>query len=260
MKISGRGPSCIIRGTGRTLALFVLVVVAWTTVPSSTIAFAQTSQNELQALSFIKKLRLARAGDSNAQLAVALDYEGGLNLARKDAVQAVRWYREAALQGNVEALFRLSQILSKGSGSVPQDMPTALKFLEDAANRGYGPAQNQYGMRLQQGDGVAKDATKAALQFEKAAAQNLAAAQVNLGLLLVKGEGIAKDYDKAFKLFETASTTGDVWALNNLGGMHEMGWGTTKDLKKARELYIAAQNAGSTLASANLARLDSKTQ
>jgi uncharacterized protein len=236
--------------------LFVLLVC----VQPAPDAHAQTSQAELQGLSFIKKLRLARAGDSNAQYSVANDYEGGLNQARRDIVQAVRWYREAALQGNLDAFFKLSQILAKGEGSVPQDIPSAMKLLEDAANRGHGPSQNAFGIRLQQGDGVPKDTSKAAAQFELAAAQNLPAAQVSLGLLLVKGDGVTKDLPKAFKLFEAAAAAGDVWALNNLGGMHEMGWGTTKDLNKAREFYVAAQSKGSTLATTNLARLDSKTQ
>lgn len=217
--------------------------------------FAQTSEAELRELTFIKKLRLARTGDANAQLAVALDYEEGLNQARRDAVQAARWYREAALQGNLEALFRISKILAKGADKLPQDLPTALTFLEDAANRGHGPAQNEMGIRLQQGNGLTKDASRAAGYYERAAAQNLAAAQVNLGLLLVKGEGVARDYAKAFKLFETAAASGDVWALNNIGGMHEMGWGTAKNLAKARESYLAAQAKGSQLAVANLSRL-----
>jgi uncharacterized protein len=221
---------------------------------------AQTTATELSNLSFIKKLRLARSGDINAQLSVAIDYEGGLNQARRDPVQAARWYREAALQGNLEALYRLSKMLRAGSGKVPQDSDVALQFLTDAAARGYGPAQNELGLRYQQGDGVPKDIGKAISNFELAAKQNVPSAQVNIGLLLVKGEGVAKDFDRAFKLFEQAAATGDVWALNNLGGMHEMGWGTPKNYEKARSFYVLAQGKGSQLATANLARLDSKTQ
>lgn len=242
---------------GQILCLAACLIFAAASLPSG-ISHAQTSPAELQGLTFIKKLRLARAGDINAQLAVAVDYEDGLNQARRDSVQAARWYREAALQGNLEALFRISRLLFKGADKLPQDVPTALKFLEDAANRGHGPAQNELGIRLQQGNGLAKDVGKAAGYFEKAATQNLPAAQVNFGLLLVKGEGVAQDYAKAFKLFESAASSGDVWALNNLGGMHEMGWGTAKDLAKARENYLAAQARGSQLATANLSRLDSK--
>lgn len=242
-----------------TLCLATCLAFAFlTAAPGS--GFAQSSPAELQDLTFIKKLRLARTGDANAQLAVALDYEGGLNQARRDAVQAAKWYREAALQGNLEALFRISKLLEKGASNLPQDVPTALKFLEDAANRGHGPAQNELGIRYQQGNALPKDIARARTFFEMAAAQNMPAAQVNLGLLLVKGEGVVKDYDAAFKLFDTAAGTGDVWALNNLGGMHEMGWGTTKDLAKARENYLAAQAKGSSLATANLSRLDSKSQ
>jgi TPR repeat protein len=216
-------------------------------------AFGQTAS--LEGVTFIKKLKLARAGDVEAQLSVALDYEQGLNQARKDPVQAARWFREAALAGNLDAQFRLSRLITKGAPGLASDMPTAIKLLQDAANRGYDQAQNELGIRLQKGDGLAADPAAAAQMFRKAAEQGNVQAQVNLGLLQVRGLGIAQDFDAAFKLFEKASETGDPWALNNLGSMYEMGWGTPADKAKARSLYEQAAAKGNTLAQENLRRL-----
>jgi TPR repeat protein len=230
----------------RAAPLLVLLLLAGS-------ALAQTAGFE--GLTFIKKLKLARAGDVEAQLSVAIDYEQGLNQARKDPVQAARWFREAALAGNLDAQFRLSRLITKGAPGLASDLPTAIKLLQDAANRGYPQAQNELGIRLQKGDGIAADPAAAAQMFQKAAAQGNIQAQVNLGLLQIRGLGVKQDFDAAFKLFEDASATGDPWALNNLGSMYEMGWGTPADKAKARSLYEQAAAKGNTLAQENLKRL-----
>ncbi len=216
-------------------------------LPPATAAF--------EGLSFIKKLKLARAGDDLAQLSVALDYENGLNSARKDVVQAARWYREAALLGNVDAQYRLAKLVSGGAPDLPQDLGSALKLFQSAAERGHIPSQNEMGLRLQKGDGVAVDLVAAVKWYEKAASQNYAPAQVNLGLLYVKGQGADQNLAEAFKLFERAADTGDAWALNNLGSMYEMGWGTGRNLEKAKSLYQEAMSRGNKMAEVNLRRL-----
>jgi TPR repeat protein len=216
-------------------------------------ALAQTGA--LADLTFIKKLKLARAGDVEAQLSVAIDYEQGQNQARKDPVQAARWFREAALAGNLDAQFRLSRLITKGAPGLASDLPTAIKLLQDAANRGYAQAQNELGIRLQKGEGLTADPAAAAQMFQKAAAQGNIQAQVNLGLLHVRGLGVKQDFAAAFHLFEEASKSEDPWALNNLGSMYEMGWGTPADKAKAGSLYEQAAAKGNTLAQENLRRL-----
>lgn len=229
-------------------ASFVLAGMLWASV-----GFAQSSG--LDGLSFIKKLKLARAGDTEAQVSVAIDYESGLNQARKDPVQAARWFREAALGGNLDAQYRLSKLIAQGAPGLPADVAASLKLLKDAAQRGHAASQNEFGMRLQKGDGVPSDPNAASEMFKKAAEQGHVPAQVNLGLLYVKGQGLAQDFAQAFKLFEAAAASGDPWALNNLGSMYEMGWGIGVDKNKARELYEKAAGMGNRLAAENLARL-----
>jgi uncharacterized protein len=209
----------------------------------------------LEGLSFVKKMKLAKAGDETAQLAVAMHYEQGLE-AKKDAQQAARWYREATLKGNIEAQYRLAKLISKGAKGLTADKTAAATLLQAGADKGHAPSQNEFGLRLQNGDGLDADVIKAAEWFQKAADQSYGPAMVNLGLLHVRGQGVQRDYDAAFKLFSAAAVQGDSWALNNLGSLYEMGWGVTKDVIKAREYYRQAIAKGNQMAQANLNRLD----
>ena len=83
--------------------LFVVSMLSGTSL-----AVAET----LSELPFSKKLKLAEVGDEEAQMVVASTYEQGSKEAKKSLVEAARWYREAALKGNVEAEFRLARLVS----------------------------------------------------------------------------------------------------------------------------------------------------
>jgi uncharacterized protein len=212
-------------------------------------------QAELEGVSFIKRLRLARAGDDTAQLSVALDYETGSNDARKDLVEAAKWYREAALAGNMQAQFLLSKLISKGVPGLQASAQDGLKLLQSAAEKGFAPAQNELGLRYQKGLSVTANAAEAARWFEKASQQNHISAHVNLGLLLVKGDGLSQNLPRAAELFQKAADGGDAWGINNLASMYEMGWGLAKDIEKAKDLYRQAAALGNAMAPLNLSRL-----
>ncbi len=209
----------------------------------------------LPDLSFVKKLKLARAGDDVAELAVGMHYERGEG-AKQDAFEAARWYREATLKGNIEAQFLLARLVSKGAKGLPADKAAAMTLFQSAADRGHANSQNELGLHFQNGDGVAANPGKAAEWYQKAIDQNHPAAMVNLGLLHVRGLGVVRDYGLAVKLFNQAAALGDAWALNNLGSMYEMGWGLPKDMVTAKDYYQQAFAPGNTLAQKNLSRLD----
>ena len=218
---------------------------------SASLAMAQT----LAELPFSKKLKLARVGDEDAQMAVAMAYELGGD-AVVDVAEAAKWYRQAALAGNVEAEFRLARLVSKGAKGLTKDLPTAAKLYEAAARSGHVKSQNAIGQAYQNGSGVTIDNAKAAEWFRKAADAKLATAENNLGILYLHGKGVPLDLKEAFKLFERAANQGDGWGLNNLGGMYEMGWGVTKDPKKAADYYRKAVEKNIPSAQSNLARLE----
>ena len=102
------------------------------TLGFSTLATAET----LEELPFAKKLDLANVGDEDAQMAVASAYEQGSG-AKKNIAEAAKWYRQAALAGNVEAQFRLARIVSKGAKGLTKDLKTAVKLYEAAAKSGH---------------------------------------------------------------------------------------------------------------------------
>jgi len=58
---------------------------------------------------------------------------------RADYVEAVRWYRLAADQGNATAQFNLGVMSAKGEGA-PKNFVEAYKWLTIAAARGYSDA------------------------------------------------------------------------------------------------------------------------
>jgi TPR repeat protein len=217
--------------------------------------FALAQSNELAGLSFIKRLKLARAGDDVAALSVAADYENGSNDARKDLVEAAKWYRQAALNGNMEAQYLLAKLIAKGVPGLAVAADDGIKLLQSAADKGYAPAQNELGLRFQKGQGVAVDLAAALKWYEFASKQSHVPAYVNLGLLLVKGEGGAQDFKRAAELFQKAADAGDGWGFNNLGSMYEMGWGVSKDIAKAKQFYELAAAKGNQMAPLNLSRL-----
>jgi TPR repeat protein len=230
-------------------SLFVALVLS-----GASPAFAEA----LSELPFSKKLKLAKVGDEEAQMAVASAYELG-GEAKKDIAEAAKWYREAALAGNVEAEFRLARLVSKGAKGLTKDLKTAVKLYEAAANSGHLESQNAMGQAYQNGLGVAVDEAKAAEWYRKAADAKLAVAQNNLGILYLNGKGVERNVSEAFRLFELAAQQGDGWGLNNLGGMYEMGWGVAKDRAKAASYYKQAAEKGIESAQVNLVRLTPAT-
>jgi uncharacterized protein len=76
-------------------------------------------------------LRAARSGWAEAQTAIAQNYR-----ARGDNMEAVRWYRLAAEQGEYAALLAMGEMSAKGEG-MPQDNEAAATWLRRALEWGY---------------------------------------------------------------------------------------------------------------------------
>ena len=212
----------------------------------------------VEKVPFEKRLKLASVGDEEAQLSVGLAYETGTK-AKVSKVEAAKWYRKAADQGNIEAKYRLARLLQEGEGGVAKDVNAAAKLYQEAAAAGNIEAQNWLGYSYEHGLGLAVDYAKAAEWYRKAADAGLAIARNNLGLLYLNGKGLSRDYEQAFKLFDEAAKQGDMWAINNLGGMYEMGWGTKANKAIALQLYGQAATKGNPHAEDNVRRLTGTT-
>lgn len=215
---------------------------------------AALSQSALEGIPFDKKLKLAKAGDVEAQLTVAEAYEKGTQT-KASKVEAAKWYRAAAQQNNAEAQFRLARLLHDGGDGLKKSPDLAFQLYESAARQGHAMAENWLGYCYQRGLGTVRRDEAAVEWYGKAAAQGLAVAQNNLGLMFLNGKGTARDFTKAFELFSKAAAQDDDWALNNLAGMYEMGWAVAADRARALALYQQAAQMGNSAAKSNLERL-----
>ena len=235
----------------RRTALSMVFVALWAGV-------APAVDQKLLLLPFGKKMQLAKAGDAEAKMAVGQAFELGQGV-NASAVDAAKWYREAALAGNLDAQFRLARLVNSGAKGLKADKAATLKLLQAAAQKGHAPSQNLFGTMLENGDGVPKDLKAAASWFNKSAKQGLAEGQNNYGIMLLKGLGVERNLDEAFTWFKNAADQNYAWALNNLGGMYEQGWGTAKDFEKAKLFYQKAGEQGIEIGKKNFQRLSEAT-
>jgi uncharacterized protein len=208
----------------------------------------------LEGLPFAKKMKLAKVGDDEAQYAVGFSFETGVDV-KADRTEAAVWYRKAARQGHLDAMFRLARIVQEGADGLKKSPETAFKLYEAAAKKDHAEAQNWLGYCYQHGIGVTASPRDAVAWYGKSADAGLAVAQNNLGLMYLNGQGVERNFGEAFKLFERASLQGDGWGLNNLGGLYEMGWGVAKDRAKALDHYKRAKGLGIDSAADNIKRL-----
>ena len=98
----------------------------------------------------------AEAGDSRAQLAIALIYHKGQGV-DPDPAEAVKWYRMAAEQGNPTAQNNLGVIYRLGDG-VDRNPREAFSWIWMSAMQGYARAELNLADLYRTGEGVPGDA------------------------------------------------------------------------------------------------------
>jgi TPR repeat protein len=103
----------------------------------------------------------------------------------KDDVEAAKWFRKAAEQGNADAECNLGVAYANGQG-VAQDYAEALKWLKRAVEQGEPGAMGALGGMYQNGHGVAKDMKEAVKWYRQAAQKGDEYAKKNLANLGVK--------------------------------------------------------------------------
>src|SRR5690606_27343416 len=101
--------------------------------------------------------------------------------------------RTRAGRGEPEALNALGNAYANGVG-VPKDDATAIRYYEEAAQRGFAPASFNLGMMRELGRGVPADMAAAFTLYMKAAEQGFGPAQFNVGNMYANGIGVAQDF------------------------------------------------------------------
>ena len=159
-------------------------------------------------------------------------------------VEAVKWYRLAADQGDAAAQTSLGAKYQKGRG-VPQSDAEALRWFRKAADQGDGGAQFNLGLMYLDGYGVPHSDAEAAGWFRKAADQGYADAQYNLGVMYHDGHGVPQRSDaEAVRWWRKAAEQGYALAQYNLGSMYHDGHGVPQDYVSAHMWLNLAAASG----------------
>ena len=135
------------------------------------------------------------------------------------------------------------------------DYTSAYRWLRDAAEQGYAPAQCALGGMYLAGLGVAADDAQALGWYRKAAEQGNAEAQTSLGLMYAHGRGVAMSDAAAVKWFRLAAEQGGATGQSNLGVMYLEGRGVDRSDTAAEHWFHKAGVQGEPLAQYNLGLL-----
>jgi TPR repeat protein len=207
--------------------------------------FSQTlhaKQSEADASHLAEIRAKAEQGDATAQSKIGDAFLSGMFGVTQDYVEAVKWYRKAAEQGQAAGQCSLG-ICYQGGLGVAKNEEEAVKLYRKAAEQNFAFAQYNLSVCYGSGLGVTKDGLEAAKWCRKAAENNNANAQYNLGIYYATGEGVAKDEAEAFKWLHKAAEQNHADALNILGYFYEHGQGVAQDDAEAMKWYRkAAEN------------------
>jgi TPR repeat protein len=97
---------------------------------------------------------------------------------KQDYLEAERWYKLAAGQGDANAQFALGMWYVDGTGIV-QNYAEAVRWYNLAAEQGYSSAQGNLGWMYEQGNGVVQDYVTAHMWYNLATAKGFDGATEN---------------------------------------------------------------------------------
>lgn len=132
--------------------------------------------------------KIAEKGDVEEQFNVAMYY---LNTQQAD--KAAPWFKKAAKQGKVGAIYYDGFLMYNGQG-VAQDKQKAVTRFQQAAEKGFPMADYQLGRIYYTGDGAEQNYDMAAKYLRKAAGKHIPEAQWLLAQCYIDGKGVDQNY------------------------------------------------------------------
>ncbi len=181
----------------------------------------------------------AEKGDKNGQVKLAYMFEQGLG-GTTDLVNAEKWYRAAAEQGQVVAQYLLGQLYQLGRIGNQPDYAEAKKWYSSAQSN-YAPAAIALGFVY---DTVDDNYQQALVSYQHAADQHDPIGQFDLGLIYEEGKGRPVDFEKAKELYQQAADNGHSKAMVQLAGLYFNGSLGSRDESEALVWYKKAAELG----------------
>jgi TPR repeat protein len=192
------------------------------------------SRNNQTALDTLR--RSADLGYPPAQVVLGYIYETGSAAVTPDAGQALDWYKKAAKQDDNVGEWLLGRAYLTGVGT-PRDLEQAAAALKRSAS--HNDPFGQYLLGMVQSE--KNQYTPAADSFRKAAMQGLPQAQQQLGMLLKDGRGVAVDKSEAYVWLLLSARAGNSAVSADLGALEgDLGSSKTEEAKsRARDLELS---------------------
>lgn len=159
--------------------------------------------------------------------------------------------------GNQSAQRNLAAIYDQGLG-VTKDATKAAIWYRKAAETGNRDATFQLATMYEDGRGVAQDSKQALDWYRKAALLGDADSQLKLGRAYSEGKMVNRDDGEASAWFQRAADQGNLYALNRLGSMYMEGRGVHRDDARAAKMFEAAAAKGDAQGQFNLASMYAK--
>jgi localization factor PodJL len=187
-------------------------------VPASNAAIkpAPASVPAKKAASLDRVIALVNAGNPTALAIMGLRALDGTNGAPVNLPDAVKFLSQAAEKGQAVAQYRLGTVYERGQG-VPVDTVKAAHWYEMAANQGNRKAMHNLAVSYAGGASGRKNMAEAARWFAKAAALGLSDSQFNLAVLYERGDGVPQSLVDAYKWYAIAAASGDSESKARIG-------------------------------------------
>ncbi|MDB5733675.1 MAG: hypothetical protein JWN16_312 [Alphaproteobacteria bacterium] len=160
-------------------------------------------------------IQMANAGNPVALTILGLRALDGTNGSAVNLPDAVKFLTQAAEKGQAVAQYRLGTLYERGQG-VPTDAAKAAHYYELAANQGNRKAMHNLAVSFASGTARGKNMAEAGRWFAKAAALGLSDSQFNLAVLYERGDGVPQSLLDAYKWYSIAAAAGDTESKSRL--------------------------------------------
>ena len=190
----------------------------------------------------------AEQGDASAQMRL-----GAACIKDREFQMAMKWYRQAAVQGNPQAQLWVGLAYEHGNHGAPRSLEEAVNWYLKVVDQVSDDPQYRYAISFAQctladmyskGEGVEKSLSKAVELYRRSADHGFSGAQQELGTLYHFGRGVPESQEDAAKWWLKAAEQGDEIAQFNLGIAYKKGQGVEQSFTMAAELFFKAAKQG----------------
>lgn len=151
----------------KTMATLLIVSgVLSSTAPAAEVY--STTEDYIWQERFAERLKVARAGNAEAQFNIGEMYEKGSGVL-PDLKSAFTWFELAAKQGHQKAQYKIAYMYYRGEG-VTANPAKAFPLMERLASNGYVRAQYYLAVMHETGAGTARNLEQARMWYSRAAA------------------------------------------------------------------------------------------